>query len=309
MGRRKKLIESLKRKQAKGGASGAQAAADFLDQHFLAQDMENQGYVLEKRLLQQAWAKYRPESAPNTPREGQPVKDRNDLNQVFGQLFIDRLLKELKNRLYKGRKMFDYEERKRKHKLNLKQNKRKDDEEEEVQFRNDFQNRDAKYDEDPLRTKTIPSQELQMVDEFLNKFIFIAQGTTAKSQIDISLVLKALPARIDMLNLYRIDMIGFSVVQKSLIAFQNDDQDELFIHYDDRTKQRLRKLNVNASETHGQSEFLKDLSYKLLHLINVMLKRKETPQTISDLTNTGNSNSRGDGEKDDWQPNQKKRRK
>jgi hypothetical protein len=30
-GKRKKLLESLKKKQAKGGASGAQAAADFLD--------------------------------------------------------------------------------------------------------------------------------------------------------------------------------------------------------------------------------------------------------------------------------------
>jgi hypothetical protein len=31
--------------------------------------MENQGYVLEKQLIKQAWAKYRPESAPNSPRD------------------------------------------------------------------------------------------------------------------------------------------------------------------------------------------------------------------------------------------------
>ncbi len=48
--------------------------------------MENQGYVLEKKLIKQAWAKYRPESLPNSPRdeEDQPIKDRSDLNQVFG---------------------------------------------------------------------------------------------------------------------------------------------------------------------------------------------------------------------------------
>jgi hypothetical protein len=46
------------------------------------------------------------------------MKDRSDLNQVFGQVFIEKLLKSVKNRLYKGRKMFDYDERKRKHKLN-----------------------------------------------------------------------------------------------------------------------------------------------------------------------------------------------
>jgi hypothetical protein len=41
--------------------------------------------------------------------------------------------------------------------------------------------------------------------------------------VDINLALKSLPARIDMNNLYRVDMIGFSIIQKALIAFQNDD--------------------------------------------------------------------------------------
>jgi hypothetical protein len=57
-----------------------------------------------------------------------------------------------------------------------------------------------------------------------------------------------------------------------LIAFQNDDQDELFNHYDDRNKQRLRKLNINLTETDEQSVFLKDLSHKLLHVINIAFK-------------------------------------
>ena len=52
-----------------------------------------------------------------------------------------------------------------------------------------------------------------------------------------------------MKNLYRVDMIGFNVIQKALIAFQNDDQDELFTYYDNRTKLRLRKLNVNLTTT------------------------------------------------------------
>ena len=62
-----------------------------------------------------------------------------------------------------------------------------------------------------------------MVDEFLNKFIFLGEGSSSKSQVDINLALKSLPARIDMNNLYRVDMIGFSIIQKALIAFQNDD--------------------------------------------------------------------------------------
>lgn len=88
-----------------------------------------------------------------------------------------------------------------------------------------------------------------MVDEFLGKFIFLSVGTTSKNEVDINLLLKALPARIDEHNIYRVEMIGFAVIQKALIAFQNDDQDELFVHYDDRSKQRLRKLNIGSSET------------------------------------------------------------
>lgn len=75
-----------------------------------------------------------------------------------------------------------------------------------------------------------------------------------------------------MKNLYRVDMIGFNVIQKALIAFQNDDQDELFTYYDNRTKLRLRKLNVNLTTTDEQSVFLKDLSHKLLHVINSAFK-------------------------------------
>jgi hypothetical protein len=54
----------LKRKGKK------QTAGDFLDAHFLSQDMTTQGYVLDKKLIKQAWAKYRPDSALPSPREG-----------------------------------------------------------------------------------------------------------------------------------------------------------------------------------------------------------------------------------------------
>jgi len=44
-----------------------------------------------------------------------------------------------------------------------------------VQFRNDFAIRSKHLmEDDPLRTRNIPVHELQMVDEFLNKFIFIS---------------------------------------------------------------------------------------------------------------------------------------
>lgn len=129
-------------------------------------------------------------------------------------------------------------------------------------------------------TRDIPQQEILLVDDFLQKFICIADGGLAsKDQVDITLVLKSLPARVDLQNLYRVEMIGFGVIQKALIAFQNDDQDELFTHYDNRSMQRLKKLNTTVVETDTQSEFIKDLSHRLLNVVNMMLKR--TGFTIS----------------------------
>jgi hypothetical protein len=75
-------------------------------------------------------------------------------------------------------------------------------------------------------------------------------------------------------------MLGFSVIQKSLIAFQNDDQDELFVHYDDRTKQRLRKLNINVTDTEGMAETLKEVSYKILELINRWVKMASKDESV-----------------------------
>lgn len=66
--------------------------------------------------------------------------------------------------------------------------------------------------------------------------MFIVDANSSKEQIDVNLALKALPNKVDEENIYRIDLINFNVIQKSLIAFQNDDQDELFNFYDNRQK-------------------------------------------------------------------------
>ena len=62
-------------------------------------------------------------------------------------------------------------------------------------------------------TRDIPQQEILLVDDFLQKFICITDGGLAsKDQVDITLVLKSLPARVDLQNLYRVEMIGFGVI-------------------------------------------------------------------------------------------------
>lgn len=48
--------------------------------------------------------------------------------------------------------------------------------------------------------------------------------------------------------------MNFNLVQRSLIGFQNDQQDELFEFYDNRTRQRLRKITKRATENEVISE-------------------------------------------------------
>ena len=106
----------------------------------------------------------------------------------------------------------------------------------------------------------VPEAELHLIEDFLDKFIFISDSSTSKDIIDLNLALKALPLKVEEFNIYRIDLINFNLIQKSLIAFQNDDQDELFNYYDNRNKNRLRKIMKKATENDYSTEEIKNLT-------------------------------------------------
>ena len=57
------------------------------------------------------------------------------------------------------------------------------------------------------------------MEDFLDKFVFVSDTSTASEQIDLNLALKALPVKIDESNIYRVDLMNFNIVQRSLIAF------------------------------------------------------------------------------------------
>ena len=67
--------------------------------------------------------------------------------------------------------------------------------------------------------RRIPEEEHHLIEDFLDKFVFISDASITKEQIDISLVLKSLPNKIEHKNLYRIELLNFSLIQKALIAF------------------------------------------------------------------------------------------
>lgn len=62
-------------------------------------------------------------------------------------------------------------------------------------------------------------------------------------------------------------MFNYGNTKRALIAFQNDDQDELFKFYDTRNNTRLKKLGVKATITKELTHTLKELGSSLLSIL------------------------------------------
>ena len=92
-----------------------------------------------------------------------------------------------------------------------------------------------------------PKYELELVDEFLDKFVYITDDSMSKVQVDVCLMRKAVPEYITEKNLPKIQQLNLTLIQKALIAFQNDDQDELFNYYDHRSKARFNKISKKSN--------------------------------------------------------------
>lgn len=74
----------------------------------------------------------------------------------------------------------------------------------------------------------------------------------------------------------------------------------MFIHYDDRTKQRLRKLNVNLTDTESQASSIKDISYKLLAIIDTLLKDRVQASKDAAASKGGEDGGSKRSTKDNW---------
>ena len=89
-------------------------------------------------------------------------------------------------------------------------------------------------DEDPIsksrievqiqqkREELVPEAETEMVRGIIDKFIF-ETDSKHMSQVDLSLALKALPARVDESNCYRVELFDFPALQKAIISYKNSD--------------------------------------------------------------------------------------
>jgi hypothetical protein len=77
---------------------------------------------------------------------------------------------------------------------------------------------DDLLDDDAI-LRNIPAEEIHLIEDFLDKFVFVTDSDTSREQLDLGLALKALPLRVNEFNIYRVDLMGFNLAQRSLIAF------------------------------------------------------------------------------------------
>lgn len=98
-------------------------------------------------------------------------------------------------------------------------------------------------------------ENLEIIKNYLWKFK-LSQDTGSNDQVNLLHVLRALPKRINNVNISKIDLINFSLVQKSIIGFQNDDQDELFKYYDRRNKNRMQDVQISGKANSDQAEMI-----------------------------------------------------
>ena len=94
----------------------------------------------------------------------------------------------------------------------------------------------------------MPKEEIEIVEKFLDQFIFETDSKHT-DQVDIYLCIRSVPCKIDEFNCHRLKLFDFPVIQSSIVAYKNSEEDQLHKYYDNRNKSRLGKLKVQAKRS------------------------------------------------------------
>jgi len=106
---------------------------------------------------------------------------------------------------------------------------------------------------------TLTDQEQQYAFHFINQFAIISEQSIS-ANVSLVLFLRALPSSIKSYELTRIESFNFTILQESLIAYQNTDIVNAFEFYDEKNNQRIQeikeKLYSQKSELEGVRSIL-----------------------------------------------------
>lgn len=108
---------------------------------------------------------------------------------------------------------------------------------------------------------------MEIITGFLERFVMASDSAKKKDQIDLKLVLKALPKKIDEFNVDRCDNFQFESMQTALIDFENGDHVTLQKYFDRKNKSRLNKLYKKAKMTEDMTCDLKMKSAEVMDIL------------------------------------------
>ena len=86
-------------------------------------------------------------------------------------------------------------------------------------------------------------EELKIVESIIQKFL-IGSESSFLVDVNILLILKALPKKVHNLNLAQTNLFTFSILQNSMIAFQNQDQVNAFEFFDEFNRNRVQNIRT-----------------------------------------------------------------
>lgn len=86
-------------------------------------------------------------------------------------------------------------------------------------------------------------EELKIVESIIQKFL-IGSESSFLVDVNILLILKALPKKVHNLNVAQMNLFTFSILQNSMIAFQNQDQVNAFEFFDEFNRNRVQNIRT-----------------------------------------------------------------
>eukprot|EP00347_Sterkiella_histriomuscorum_P019687 403340671 len=104
-----------------------------------------------------------------------------------------------------------------------------------------------------------PNQaELKCINQFFNNFVIVSESALTE-HIDIVMFLRALPDRITLENIHKVNMFNFKIFQESLFAYQNLDLVNPFEYFDEKNRERVQQVKEKLSDQKTNLEQVRDI--------------------------------------------------
>lgn len=139
-------------------------------------------------------------------------------------------------------------------------------------------------------------EEAMELESFIAKFTILKQNQESNT-IDLALVVKGFPKVINRHSIKKVELLNFQRMQRVLISFFNDDQDEMFAYFDTRMTSRLDQLKNNTAGNSQKLETIVDSTKKLYDFISLqqVINRLYQTMGMQNIGQTSPKTANGNG--------------